>query len=306
MIASPDHMHTKHLEAAARAGKHIYVEKPMAREVPDLLRAYDAVKAAGVIVQVGTQVRSLPEMVGARELFKAGIFGNVSRIEECRNSEKPYWYRYLKEVREEDLDWKEFLGDVPMRPFRGDLYSGWYGYYEFSKGPIPGMGAHFIDLVHSITGAKFPESCVCLGGIFSSWRDEHQFTVPDCIQALWTYPEGFHVTSSNNYGNGYGNTRKLFGDQGVLDFENWAAPFYHSKGAPKRDSGKIMGEQKVKPIDGPDHFLDWLQCLRTGRTPHAPIEAGYQHSIATIMAMTSYETGRKTIYDHATRNIKLA
>ena len=306
MIASPDHLHTKHLEAAARAGKHIYVEKPMARELPDLLRAYDAVKAAGVIVQVGTQLRSLPEMAGARELFKTGIFGKVSRIEECRNSERPYWYRYLKEVREEDVNWKEFLGDLPMRPFRADLYSGWYGYYEFSKGPIPGLGSHFIDLVHFITGAKFPEACVCLGGIFTSWRDEHKFTVPDCIQALWTYPEGFLVSSSNNCGNGYGNSRKLFGDQGVLDFENWAAPFYHSKGAPKRDSGKIMGENKVKPIERPDHFLDWLQCMRTGRQPHAPIEAGYQHSIAVIMAMTSYETGRKTIYDHASRTIKLA
>ena len=158
--------------------------------------------------------------------------------------------------------------------------------------------------MHSIIGAKFPESCVCLGGRFTCWQDEHQFTNPDCIQALWTYPEGFLVSSSNNLGNGHGSTRAIIGDQGVLDFGNWAAPFYHAEGAPKAKSGKIKGTTKVTPVEGPDHFLDWLQCLRTGRTPHAPIEAGYQHSIAAIMAMKSFETGRKTTYDHATRTIK--
>lgn len=305
MIASPDHHHTTHLEATARAGKHIYVEKPVGRDMEALIRAFDAVKEAGVVVQVGTQIRSLPEMVGARELVKSGLLGKISRVEECRNSQQPYWYRYLKDVREDEVDWKEFLGTAPAKKFRADYYSGWYGYYDYSKGPIANLGCHFIDLVHSITGVGFPESCVCLGGIYT-WIDEHQFTAPDCIQALWTYPEGFLVSSANNMGNGYGNTRKIFGTQGVLDFENWAAPTYHSKGAPKREEGKILGENKVKPVERPDHFLDWLQCVRNGGTPFAPIEAGYQHSVAGIMAMKSYETGRKTLYEHATRTIKLA
>ncbi len=65
MIASPDHLHTLHLEAAALAGKHIYVEKPLAMEMDKLVRAVDAVKAAGTVVQVGTQVRSFPGIVGA-------------------------------------------------------------------------------------------------------------------------------------------------------------------------------------------------------------------------------------------------
>ena len=77
MIASCDHQHTTHLEAAARAGKHIYVEKPMATEMDKLVRAVDAVKKAGTVVQVGTQLRSLPGIVGCRELYKTGIFGQL-------------------------------------------------------------------------------------------------------------------------------------------------------------------------------------------------------------------------------------
>ncbi len=304
MIASPDHVHTTHLEAAARAGKHIYVEKPMATEMANLVRAVDAVKQAGVIVQVGTQLRSLPGIVGARDLFQSGVLGQLSRIEECRNNERPYWYNYLKDVKEEDVDWKEFLHDRPSRPFRADVYSGWYGYHEFSRGPISGYGAHFIDMVHFITGAKFPASCVCLGGTFT-WRDEHAFTAPDCVQATWIYPEGFLVSSSNNLGNGYGSGRKLYTDQGVLKIDNWNAPTYSAEGGPRRDR-TIRGDKPVPPVPRPDHFLDWLQCVRDGGIPHAPIEAGYQHAVAVLMADESYRTGRKVVYDPAQREIRPA
>ena len=182
--------------------------------------------------------------------------------------------------------------DRPMRPFRADVYSGWYGYYEFSRGPIPGFGSHFIDMMHFITGAKFPESCVCLGGTFT-WKDEHQFTAPDCVQATWIYPEGFLVSISNNLGQGFGSTRKFYGDKGVLKVDNWT-PRPSAPGCPGRD-GTIRGEKPVPPVEHPDHYLDWLQCIRENRQPNAPIEAGYQHAVAVIMAMTSYETGRKTI-----------
>ena len=301
MIASPDHLHTIHLEAAARSGKHIYVEKPMAMEMDKLVKAVDAVKEAGTVVQVGTQLRSLPSVVGARDLFRTGVLGKLSRIEECRNSERPYWYNYLKEVREEDVDWKEFLSDRAMRPFRADLYSGWYGYSDFTHGPISGFGAHFIDMVHFITGSEYPESCVCLGGTFT-WNDEHKFTAPDCVQATWIYPEGFMVSSSNNLGNGMGSVRNFYGDKGMLNVSNWNKITYSDSGSPRRD-GTIKGENQVVEVERPDHFLDWLQCIRDGGKPHASIEAGYQHAVAVLMAAKSYETGCKVIYDHKNRKI---
>ncbi len=307
MIASPDFHHTTHLEAAARAGKHIYVEKPLATEMDKLVRACDAVKQAGTIVQVGTQLRSYPSVVGSRELMRSGLLGKLSRIEEVRNSEKPYWYRYLSrepEVRSDDVDWNEFLGDREKRPFNARQFVAWYGYYEFCQGPIPQWGAHFIDMAHFITGCGFPESCMCNGGIFS-WKDENNFTVPDCVQGSWIYPEGFLLTSSNNFGNGYGNTRKFYGDKGVLKIDNANAPTYSAEGGGRRD-GRIRGQNEVKPIESPDHFLNWLQCMRDGRTPNAPIEAGYHHAVAVLMAVRSYETGRRIVYDPKSRSLKAA
>jgi predicted dehydrogenase len=304
MIASCDHQHTTHLKAAAEAGKDAYCEKPLAMTLDSLKGACDAVKKAKVVVQIGTQLRSFPSFTGCRELYKTGILGNVGRIEQCRNGEIPYWYGYVKDVKKEDVAWREFLMDRPDRPFDPVLYSGWYGYREFSDGPVPGLGSHFIDLVHYITGAKFPTSCVCLGGTFT-WKDEHKFTCPDHVQALWIYPEGFMVSYSTNFGNGSGNSFKIFGDQGVLDMVEWNSPVLTAEGANSKKKGPIRGKNPVKDVPMPDHFLDWLQCLRTRQQPNASIDAGYQHAVACIMAMQSYDTGKRMIYDHEKREIRL-
>jgi predicted dehydrogenase len=308
MIATPDFHHTTHLEAAAKAGKHIYIEKPLATEMKKLVRAFDAAKAAqkkGSVIQVGTQLRSLPGIVGAREVVTSGTLGKISRVDETRNDQKPYWYNYLaREVKEADVDWKAFLGDRKPRPFDARQYAAWYGYYDFCQGPIPQWGAHFLDLMHFVTGTGFPESCVCLGTT-TTWKDENKFTTPDNVIATWIYPEGMVVTSSNNFGNNGGNSRKFYGEKGTLKVDNWNAPTYSAEGGIKRD-GKIRGVVDVPMVPRPDHFLNWLECLRSGETPHASIDAGYQHAIAVLMAVISYDTGRKTIYDAAKRQILTA
>lgn len=308
MVATPDHLHTEHLEACAKAGKHIYIEKPLATEMDKLVRAFDAAKAAqaqGSIIQVGTQLRSLPGIAGARELVKSGILGKITRVDETRNAEKPYWYGYLgRDVKEADCDWKAFLGDRKARPFDARQYAAWYGYYEFCQGPVPQWGAHFLDLMHYVTDCGMPETCMCIGGV-TYWKDENKFTTPDNVMATWMYPGGMMVTSSNNFGNSSGNLRKFFGDKGTLDVGNWNAPTYSAEGGPKRD-GKIRGKQEVVPVERPDHFLNWLQCMRSGETPHASIDAGYQHAVAVLMAVISYDTGKKTTYDAKQRKILTA
>ena len=302
MIASCDHQHTTHLKAVAESGKDVYCEKPLARRMDRLRDACDAVKKAGIVAQIGTQLRSLPSFTGCRKLYGTGVLGAVGRIEQCRNGERPYWYSYVKDVKKEDVDWKEFLADEPWRPFDPVLYSGWYGYREFSDGPVPGLASHYIDLIHYITGATFPTSCMCMGGTFV-WKDEHKFTCPDHVQAMWIYPEEFMVSYSTNFGNGSGNSFKIFGDQGVLDMVNWTAPVLTAEGGGKR-RGDIRGRQPVEDVPRPDHFLDWLQCLRTRKTPNASIDAGYQHAVACLMAVRSYDTGKRMVYDQAAREIR--
>jgi predicted dehydrogenase len=302
MIASCDHQHTTHLKAAAEAKKDIYVEKPLAMRMDRLIDAVDAVKASEAVVQVGTQLRSMSTFTGCKALYETGIFGTVSRIEQIRNSDRPYWYGYMdKDVKKEDVEWAEFLMDRPYRPFDPVQFSGWYGYAEFSDGPLPGLASHYIDLVHYITGAEFPHSCICTGGVYT-WKDENKFTCPDQIDAVWQYEEGFLSSYTTNFGNGFGNRFRLSSDVGVMKMDKWTEPVYTAEGGSK-NKGSIRGENKVEEVPMPDHFLDWLQCIRTRETPNASIDAGYQHAVACLMAMESYRTGRRTVYDKENRTI---
>lgn len=304
MIASLDHHHCMHLEAAAKVKKDAYCEKPLAMTMESLNRTVDAVKAAGIVVQMGTQVRSYPTSAGCKALFESGAIGKVSRIEQCRNGGKPYWYSWMQragEIKAEDVDWKEFLMDRPMRPFDGKLLTGWYGFREFTDGPIANLGCHFVDLYNYICGAKLPTSCVAMGGTFT-WKDEG-FTCPDHCQATWTYPDGFMVSYSTNFGNGSGSVMKIYGDQGTIDLTSWQKPTYSGAGAIK-PTKLPRTDTPVKPVEIPDHFLNWLQCLRTRNTTNAPIEAGYYHSVPVIMGTRAMDTGKRQIYDAAKREIR--
>jgi predicted dehydrogenase len=304
MIASCDHHHCLHLEAAIKAKKDAYVEKPLAMDMASLNHVFDLVKASSQVVQMGTQVRSYKTSAGCKKLFESGAIGKVSRIEQCRNGSKPYWYSWMQRaepIKAEDVDWKEFLMDRPMRPFDGKLLTGWYGFREFTDGPIANLGCHFIDLFNYIVGAKLPLSCVAQGGTFT-WKDEG-FTCPDQCQATWTYPDGFMVSYSTNFGNSSGSVMKIYGDEGTIDLTKWSAPTYSAAGAIK-PSKLPKAETLVEPVEIPDHFLDWLQCLRTRKTTNAPIEAGYYHSVPVLMGARAMDTGKRQIFDPQRREIR--
>ena len=304
MIASCDHQHCLHLEAAINAKKDAFVEKPLAMTMETLNRVFDLVKAGSQVVQMGTQGRSYATSAGCRKFFQSGAIGKVSRIEQCRNGSKPYWYSWMERaepVRAGDVDWKEFLSGRPMRPFDAQLLTGWYGFREFTDGPIANLGCHFIDLNNFIVGSKLPLSCVAQGGIFT-WKDKG-FTCPDHCEATWIYPEGFLVHYSTNFGNSSGSVTKIYGDQGTLDLSNTQKPTYSSAGAIK-PSQLPKADTPIEPIECPDHFLDWLQCLRTRKTTNAPIEAGYHHCVPVLMGTRAMDTGKRQVFDPQSREIR--
>ncbi len=308
IISTPDHLHARMLAEAARAGKHVYIEKPIAMNMQELREAYDAVKKHKVVVQVGTQMRSYPQALATKEFISAGKLGKILKVEQARNGYEPYWLSYGGEAffrdtpTEDDVAWRLFLGDRPFRKFDPQLYLRWYGYREFSQGPHAGLMSHFVDLVHYVTGAGIPRRVVALGG---TYRWHGGYTAPDSIEVALEYQEGFLVRYTTMFGNSAGRCARFYGTLGTLDAKNL------SDREPWIASGEGSGEpdRLPAPIELPmpkrvHHLKNWIDCIRTGQEPVAPIEAGYAHGVAVIMADEALISGRRQIYEPARREVR--
>ena len=303
VIGTPDHQHCTQLIDAVRAGKDVYVEKPLAMDLRELKRAYDTVKASDRVVQMGTQVRSFPSSVAARAFVQSGGLGDIFKIEQSRNSYRPYWYRYAeRKVEQRDTDWRRFLMHRKPRPWDAQQYAGWFGYRDFSHGPHSNLGVHFFDLVHFITGAGPPSRAVTMAGGFRWNRDG--FDVPDSVETTLEYPkEGFLVRYCSTYGVRGNSYLKFFGSRGEMDATRWGDRFLIS-GSTVEDDDRIRDGETIPEAESVPHMLNFLECVRSREVPSAPIEAGYNHSIAALLADESFVRRSRVAYDEKKRRIR--
>lgn len=294
LISTPDHQHCTQLSQAIHAKKDVYVEKPLAMNMKELLSAVDTVKKSDRIVQCGTQVRSWAPTVAARAFVSSGGLGNIFKIEQSRNSLHPYWDGgAARKVAEADTDWKAFLMGRKYRAWDADQYAGWMAYREFSRGPHTQFMAHFIDTVHFVTGAKYPDRVMAMGGTFR-WKDARR-TAPDSIEVVLEYKEGFLVRYNSSFGTNGNSFLKFLGTRGTIDATKWNNPWLVS----------AEGAENTKIPDAPatHHMKNWFDCLRSRQQPAAPIKTGYGHSVACIMADESFQRGRRMVHDPAKRSI---
>ncbi|MBM3727388.1 MAG: Gfo/Idh/MocA family oxidoreductase [Acidobacteria bacterium] len=299
IIATPDHQHAAMLADAVRAGKDAYCEKPLGMEMKDLLNCVDTVKKSDRIVQMGTQIRSLPSSMAARKFITGGGLGQVFKIEQERNGVTPYWHRYgERPLVESDTDWRAFLFNRKFRPWDEKQQTGWFGYRDFSRGAHANLMVHFIDLVHHITGNDVPKRCVTLGNTFV-YKDS--YTAPDSVETILEY-DNFLVRYSTAFGTGNGNYLKFFGTKGTLDASNWSGkPFtLDMKGAKE----PLPEGSTIPEMESDAHMLNWLKCLRSRQQPNAPIEAGLAHSVAVILSDEALIRGRRMVYDPVRRAIR--
>lgn len=215
IIESPDFTHSEILAEAVRAGKDVYCEKPMATVFADAKRAYHAVRASRQVVQIGTQRRSDPGLLGAAKLMQQGVLGQVTRVDMEVNFQEPRWRRSAPEFREEDVDWGRFLFGRSERPFEARRIREWQLFRDYTNG-LPGLWmSHFIDLVPWFTGKPYPVSAVASGGVYL-WKDGRE--TEDTFQALLEYPGGMLVRWAMSLTNASPANRNLwYGTRGMLD-----------------------------------------------------------------------------------------
>ena len=220
VIATPDHWHERITLDALAAGKHVYVEKPMTWSIAEGPRIIAAAKASGKVLQVGSQAKTSALTAKAKELVSSGALGKVNmiRMGNHRNNAEGAWlYPIPPDASEKTIDWPKFLGRAAKRPFDPAFFFRWRCWWDFSAGVAGDLFVHQLTQMHEVMSAKAPKSAVSQGGIFR-WKDGR--TVPDIMNSLLEYPEGFlvdvYVTQANSF---QPRGILIMGDQGTLQVE---------------------------------------------------------------------------------------
>ncbi len=312
LVSTADFQHATHLKLVVEAGKDCYCEKPMANDLEEAKAAREAVTRHKRIVQIGTQHRSEPYQIAVRDFIKTGALGEISKVEIVWNYHGPRWRGRpeVKEIREQDTDWRRWLLKKAYRPFDPRAYFEFRLYKDFSGGITDQWMSHGIDLVHFFLDDHFPKSVVASGGVFA-WQDEREN--PDTFQTLLEYPKGFLVSYATSFGNDSDSFTRIMGKNATLvNVGGEGSPRWkciEEKGT-HEDNPLIQRAEKYITLPGNDtvppifisdndlsHMTNWFACLRSRQQPNATVHNGFAHSVAVIMATRAYREGKKLYWD---------
>ncbi len=169
IVATPDHWHARIAVDAMHAGKDVYCQKPMVREVPDGHKVIEAQKQTGRILQVGSQRVSSILYAKAKELVKSGAIGQIHLIEAYinRNSSLGAWqYTVPPDASTDTIDWNQFLGSAPKCPFDPVRLFRWRNYRAYGTG-IPGdLFVHLFTGIHFVMDSTGPDRIAATGGLY--------------------------------------------------------------------------------------------------------------------------------------------
>jgi predicted dehydrogenase len=202
IIATPDHWHKQAAVDAMKAGKDVYLEKPMIHVYSDGPEIIECAHSSNRILQVGSQRVSSVIYAKAKELLASGAIGQLNMVTARwdRNSSIGAWnYTVPLDASTDTCDWHRFLGTAPKIPFNAEHFFQWRKWKDYGSGVAGDLFVHLFSGTHFITGSKGPTRAMATGAI-RFWKDGRD--VPDVLLGLFDYPEGFNLSLRVNFVNG--------------------------------------------------------------------------------------------------------
>ncbi len=295
LIATPDHQHVPCTLAALKAGKDVYVEKPLTHDESEGAVVLKAAADAKRVVQVGTQQRSMPHVVKARDMVRAGAIGKPVKVGMSWNRNSDRVKRFPLGVDPKSVDWKGFLGAAKDQPFDEYCFRNWRWFWDFGGGIFTDLMVHWVDVAHYLLDLSAPTEAVALGQFVTAagvWE------TPDTVQTVLKYPGGVQMHFEGTFSNARRGAH--------IEFHGADATLYVDRGRyeliPERGR-KLAARQEVVGTglpgadfyDKPDgerlHLQNWLDCIRSRRAPNSPAESGVGSAVAAHLANQSLRAG---------------
>jgi len=218
-------------------------------------------------------------------------------VETAWHDASPRWLKNdYKNIQKTDLDWEQYQMKLAKREFDPMRFRCWHLWKDYTVGTPGLLGSHLIDVATWFMDDSLPLKAVANGGVYV-WNDGREHA--DTLDCVIEYPKKFIVQYSTRLGNSCPVPEAIFyGLNGTFDTQSWTAS---NKGG--RKDSPFKTPVKIEPKDDENHVQNWLKCLRTRQDPNAPIEAGYAHSVVSIMCFHSWEYGQRYAYDAARETI---
>ncbi|WP_152050593.1 Gfo/Idh/MocA family protein [Tautonia marina] len=313
LIATPDHWHALPMIAAVERGADVYVQKPISVDVAEGKAMLDAARKHGRVVQVGTQRRSTPHLIEARDrIVREGLLGTIGHVE-------VYCYYHMRNRSQaadtappEHLDWEMWTGPAPMRPFNPIAHPrGWRAFTEYGNGIMGDMCIHMLDAVRWMLDLGWPKRIASTGGIFID--PASRANIPDTQTATFEFDEFPVVWQHRSWGHpvdpDYPWGATIYGDKGTLKLSVHRYDFTPlGNGQPIH--GDVLYELDEYPEDRTEkdleqhvapavrrHMLDFLSAIESRGKPVADIEQGHISSASCILANLAMDLGRTLTWD---------
>lgn len=309
-ITTPEHLHHGMAMAALAAGKHAYIEKPLAHTIEEGWDIVKATRKSGKVVQVGTQNRSNSLYIIAKQLIEQGMVGEIHYVRAFwyRNSlpTNPAWrYTIPADANPQNTDWERFLGPAQRRPFDKRRYYQWRLYWDYSGGISTDLLVHQTDITNFVCGKKVPASCVASGGIYR-WTDPNDDReVPDTISAVYEYADKFHVNYSCYFGNvhfGYGE--QFMGNEGLIEVLNRQTLNFYPETFGGKAPAHVAARKAINlELPGNDnlavqaHVKNFIEAIRGEARLIAPVEIGQEAAISGHMATLALRNKKMVLWD---------
>ncbi len=285
VVAAPNHWHAPATILGCAAGKHVYVEKPCSQTAEEGEWSLAAARKHKRIVQMGSQRRSWPAIIQAVEQMRSGAIGDVLYARTWYNNRRESIGIMQPSQPSPELDWDLWQGPAPRRPFQQNIvHYNWHWWWHWGNGEIGNNGIHGIDIARWGLDVAFPTR-VTAGGGRHRYQDDQQ--TPDTMVATFDFPEGKTMTWEGLSWSPLGVHQSRFG-----------ISFHGTEGSIViPDSGYTqydMRDKEVTSVKGPggdaDHLMDFVDAIRTDRTPHCDIEQAHRSTLLCHLGNIAYQT----------------
>src|SRR5438067_8905632 len=320
LIATPDHWHALPMIAACAAGLDVFVQKPISVDIVEGKAMVAAARKHKRVVQVGTQRRSTPHIVEARDtILKEEKLGKIGLVE-------IYCYYHMR-AREnppdtkppENLDWEMWTGPAPMRPYNKLAHPrGWRAFMEYGNGIVGDMCIHMLDMVRWMLGLGWPRRIDSTGGILVDKKSKAN--ISDTQSATFDFGDLQVVWQHRTWGQAndpeYPWGATLYGDKGTLKVDVHKYAFTPLGQDRPTHQGKALFEYDKYPEDRTEkdlerhvasavrwHMKDLLHAIGTRGKPVADIEQGYISTTSCILANLAMQLGRALTWDPERRQV---